>query len=126
MRRLTVLALGAAIVFSLALLAVGLLVPVYSSESVSSSGESVSSTETLVQVNGLNVLIVLAIPLVISLLVVGALRMDRRPAAWLLTGSLGCFAVLAIMTIGFFVLPVVIALAVACATADPRPAVAPG
>ncbi len=112
--------LGAALFLSLVLLASGFLVPVYSSESVSSSGAATSTTETLVAVNGLNVLIVLAIPLLISLLVAAALRMDRRRAAWILTGLLGLFAVLAILSIGFFVLPVVIALAVACATARPR------
>ena len=100
----------------LALLLAGSLVPVYSSESASSSGASTSSSETLVQANGLNVLIVLAIPLIVSLLVAAALRVDRRNAAWLLTGSLGCFAVLALLSIGLLVLPVVVALAVACGT----------
>jgi hypothetical protein len=118
-RRLTLVSLGAAVGLSIALLLAGLLVPLAASESSSSSGQSTSSAQTLVESEGMDVLIVLAIPLVISLLVVAAFRFERHTAAWVLTGSLGCFAVLALLSIGIYVLPVVVALAVACGTARP-------
>ena len=113
-------ALLCAAVWALGLLVAGWLVPVYQSTSFSSSGEQTRSTETLVGVNGPGVLIVLAIPLLATLLVAGALLVRPRrgalPLAWALTALLAGVNLLAMLTIGIFILPVTAALVVACAT----------
>ena len=113
-------ALLCAAVWALGLLVAGWLVPVYQSTSISSSGEQTRSTETLVGVNGPGVLIVLAIPLLATLLVAGALLVRPRrgalPLAWALTALLAGVNLLAMLTIGIFILPVTAALVVACAT----------
>jgi thiol:disulfide interchange protein len=109
-----------AVVYSAGLVVAGFLVPVYSTESVSSGGAVSEGTATLVAENGIGVVFVLGIPLLVTLLVGAALRDSSRrgmlPVAWTLTGLLAVFNLLAMLTIGVFVLPVTGALALACAT----------
>jgi hypothetical protein len=119
-------ALVLAAVWSIALMALALVAPVYSGETGSATmaedgtvtTSATSSTATMVQVNGAYVLVLLAIPLVITGLVALLLRFRGRPAAligaWVLTGLLGAFCVLGLMSIGLFIVPVVLGLVVAC------------
>ena len=96
----------------------------YTTASETSSGQVTYGTDTLVGVNGLGVVVVLAVPLVVTLLVGCALLLRARrgaaPFAWTLTGLLAVFAVLAMMLIGAFFIPVTVGLVVACATARPQ------
>ena len=112
-RILLVLALG----YSTALIAAGFLVPMYSGISSSADGAVEETSETLVGVNGVSVLIVLAIPLLITIGVAIAVRWGasarRMGLAWTLTGGLAAFTLLAMMSIGVFVLPVTAALVAA-------------
>ncbi len=76
---------------------------------------------TLVDANGPGVAVVLAIPLAVTILV-GCLLLRRRrrwalPVAWTLTGLLAVFTLLAMASIGLFVVPVTACLIVACGTA---------
>lgn len=118
---------------------VGLLVgamtlPVYSGESTSSGSPtgSESWTATLVEVNGAGALAVVALPAIPVAMVAVALwrrhRARRRGAgagAWTAVGVLGAFAFVSGFSIGLFVVPIVVLLAIACAmsNAPPRPAV---
>lgn len=117
--RASSVALLFAVVWGLGLVVAGFLVPAYRSTGMSSSGESAESTSTLVGTNGWGVAVVLAVPLLVTVLVAGALLLRPRPGAtvvaWALTGLLAVFNLLAMLTIGVFVVPVTAALVVACA-----------
>jgi hypothetical protein len=115
----------AALVFALfwgaGLVAAALLVPVYSSTGASSSGTVTNGSATLVSVNGWTALMLASAPLAGTLVAGYALR--RRAGqdgagvlAWAVTGLLALFTVAAILSIGVFVLPVTVALAVASFT----------
>lgn len=110
--------------YGAALVVGGFLAPLYETTSVSPSGVVKGGTDTLVGVNGLGVVIVLGVPLVMALAVGWALwhgsRRGAIPIAWTLTGLLGMLNVLAMLTIGVFILPVTAALTIACATRRPR------
>jgi uncharacterized protein involved in response to NO len=107
--------------WSVALLVAAMVAPVYSSATVTTARfATATGSATLVQVNGWRVLVVVGIPLVCTLLVGAALwRRAGRPgagvAAWVVTGLLAGFNVLALASIGIFVVPVTAGLAVACA-----------
>lgn len=104
-------------VYSLVLVVAGFVAPAYSTQGSSSSGGVSRGSATLVAVNGVGVLLVLAIPLLLTLAVGAALLLGRpwgRALAWTLTGVLAVFNVLALLSIGVFVVPVTGALAVAC------------
>ena len=123
--RVTRLCLSFAALYGAALVAAGFLAPVYQSTSVSSSGEVTHGSGTLVGVNGPGVVAVLCVPLVVSVLVGLALWLGSRPRAvklaWTLTGLLVVFNLLALMSIGLFVVPVTAALVVACVTGGAMP-----
>jgi hypothetical protein len=93
--------------------------------SESSTGEVTFGSDTLVGANGLGVVVVLAVPLMVTVLVGCALRLRAHraglPVAWTLTGLLAVFTLLAMMSIGVFMIPVTAGLVVACATARPQP-----
>jgi|GEM_PF-5193039 len=126
--RVSLGALVGAVVYSSALLVAGLVVPFYSTLAVDTgAGSGVSrGSATLVAVNGPGVVLVLGIPLVVSLAVGCALWQRTRrgavPVAWALTGLFIVFNVLAMLSIGVFVLPVTLALVIACATCPREPA----
>jgi hypothetical protein len=76
----------------------------------------------LVQVNGPKVLLPVGVPLAVVVLVALALTVARRHSvrwptvvAWVLSGLLGCLALLGLLTIGVFVLPVAVVVTVVCA-----------
>lgn len=120
-----VVTLAMAFVWSVGLLVAAVTLPAYQGTTVSSTGESHSTTSTLVGENGAGVLLVVAIPLA-AVLVVSTLQWWRRhrgrpgagPLAWTVVGVLGAFTFLAMMTIGIFIVPVVVLLVVACAAAS--------
>jgi hypothetical protein len=60
---------------------------------------------------------VLAVPLAATLLVGAFLHWRVRAAAWGVTAVLGALTVLALMSVGVLVVPVVVALTVACSSA---------
>jgi hypothetical protein len=117
-RASSVALLGAAI-WGLGLVVAGFLVPAYQSTEMSSSGELTQSTKTLVGMNGPGVLVVLAVPFLVTLLVASALLARSRraalPFAWALTALLAVFNLVGMLTVGVFVLPVTAALVGACA-----------
>lgn len=121
MGRVTQIALAVAVLFGVGLIVAGFVAPLYSTEIASSSGEVTRGTATLVEVNGAGVMVVLSLPLVMAVAVGWALWQRRRRGAvalaWTLTGLLAVFTLLAMLSIGVFVLPVTAALIVACGTA---------
>jgi len=119
--RLERISLAVALIWGTALIITAVLVPVYQSSSVSSSGPVTAGSATLVGVNGWGALLVAGAPLVAAVVTACALwrRAERHSAgvvAWAVTGLLICFNVLAMLSIGVFVIPVTVALAVACGT----------
>jgi hypothetical protein len=116
--RVPAVALLAAAAYGVALVVAAFVAPVYDSTSSSSSGETTSGSETLVGANGLGSALVLSIPL-LATLVVGSVLWQRSrwslPIAWTLTGLLAAFNLLAMLTVGVFILPVTAALVFACA-----------
>ena len=102
--------LVASIISGAGLLVAALTIPVY--------GGTVSAT--LVQVNGGRVIVIVALPLVGSLLASGSILARAGRArrgvgvfTWLVVGALGAFTLVGILTIGPFVAPVPVCLLVA-------------
>ncbi len=136
--RVTTAVLIAAAIWSAGLLAAAALMPAYTSASVSTSdptslsGEIPDPTDvvvhrssaTLVQVNGIGVLVPMAIPFLAVATVAVVLQRRRvlaRPRAgalaWTVTGLLGGCCVVAMLSVGVFLLPVVVPLVIACSRA---------
>lgn len=120
----TSVSLSVAWAFGLALVVGAFVAPVYHSEGSSSSGATTHGSATLVGENGVGVGLIAGLPLVVALLVGGALCVRSARAgitmAWAITGVLVVFNVLALLSIGIFVIPVTGALVVACSN-YPRP-----
>jgi hypothetical protein len=117
--RLEWISLAFALAWGTGLVIAALLVPVYQSSSVSGPGTATDGSATLVGVNGWGALLVAGAPLVAAVVAGCALwwRAGRASAgvlAWAVTGLLACFSFLAILSIGVFVLPVTLALVIAC------------
>src|ERR1700729_1143559 len=111
----------AALVWSLGLVVAAVALPVENSTSVSVNGVTLTHS-TLVQENGVRALALSAIPLLVSLAVAAAMvhRPRHRPAApwsrplaWAAIGLLALEALAGILTIGAFIVPVVILLILA-------------
>jgi hypothetical protein len=124
MRRAEQISLIVALAWGLLLLIAAAVVPVYSTETQTTSGAITTGTATLVQVNGWHALLVVAVPLACAALV-GALLWRRvgkpgaGPVAWTVTALLAGFNVLAMLSIGVFLLPVTVALIIACTSHRP-------
>ncbi|MFZ0325449.1 MAG: hypothetical protein WAN48_15120 [Actinomycetes bacterium] len=107
-----------AVGYGATLIVAAFLVPTYSSETVSSNGEVRRGSATLIAENGFGAVFVVAIPLLVAIAVGAVLwprvRRGGLPIAWTLTGLLAVFNLLAMMSIGLFLLPVTLALVVAC------------
>jgi hypothetical protein len=119
-RRLEWISLAIALASGTGLVIAALLAPVYQSQSVSSPGAMTNGSATLVAVNGWGALLVAGAPLAAAVVTgYGLWRRAGRPGAgilaWTVTGLLACFNVLAMATIGVFVVPVTVALFAACA-----------
>jgi hypothetical protein len=111
--------------------------PAYEATSVTSSATATSghrqvvtvthTRSTLLAENGWTVILITAVPLAVALAVSVALwRRDRRkrgagPVAWGLTALLAAGNLLALLSIGVFVVPVTACLMVACALHNSEP-----
>ena len=126
--RAPAVALLAAAAYGVALIVAAFALPVYDSDSSSSSGGTSLGSDTLVGVNGLSAAAALAVPLLVTLAVGCALWLGSHrwalPVAWTLTGLLAAANLLAMLSVGVFVLPVTAALVLACARSRP-PALPP-
>ena len=122
--RPTRILLATAALWGVGLVIAAAVAPAYRSTSASSSGTVTHTSATLVQENGVRVLAPVSAPL----LAVGAVtfslwhrrRREQRGAgtlAWTVVALLGGFTLLAMLSIGVFILPVVVLVAVACARA---------
>jgi hypothetical protein len=101
------------------------MVPVYSGESASATSGGISiardaMSSSLVAVNGIRILIPVAIPAVLTVLVWIALhRKCSRSSqaagvvAWVIVGLLSAFCVVGALSIGLFIVPVAALLACA-------------
>lgn len=115
--------LAAAIVWGLALPLLAVVAPLYQGESSVSSSDgtavTTTSTATLVQVDGRSVLVTVCVPLVVAV-VVAVLLTAPGLGRWavvvasVLTGVLALANLVAMMTIGIFVLPTTGCLIAAC------------
>jgi cytochrome bd-type quinol oxidase subunit 2 len=122
-RRAQQVSLIVAVAWGLLLVVAALVAPVYSTQTSAGSGDRLSTavpgSATLVQVNGWRVLLVCAVPLACAALV-GVLLWRRAgkpgagPVAWTVTAVLAGLNLLAMLSIGVFVLPVTAALVIAC------------
>ncbi len=124
--RLQRIALATALVWAAGLVIAAVLLPAYQSSGVSSSGTVTNSSATLVEVNGWGVLLVAGAPLAAALVIWNALRRRRGRqgaglVAWVVTALLVVFNVLAMLSIGVFLIPVTAALVVACGTHGSQP-----
>lgn len=126
----TNLALLIALIWSAGFILAAFFVPFYSTMSATSTPDgttaTTTSTDTLVGANGMGVFGVISIPLIFAVGVTWALLKYRKAPtrnlgrlAWILSASVALFTVLGVMTIGLFILPVAVALIVACATGAP-------
>jgi hypothetical protein len=118
-RGVTRIAWLVAAAYGVLLIIAGFFVPVYRSLSESTPGDPTQGWATLVEVNGPGGVVAISVPLLATVLVGSALRLRSRrgalPFAWSVTGLLAAFNLLAMASIGLFVLPVTAALTVACA-----------
>jgi hypothetical protein len=111
---------GIAVIWSAGLVLAAVLVPAYGTSSSSDlDGVTVSST-TLVQSQGAWAMVLATIPALVSVTVVAAmLHRHRRgarwsgPVAWTAIGLLAVESLLGILSVGAFLLPAVILLALA-------------
>lgn len=110
--------------WSAALVVGAFFVPVYQSTGGPSSTAPAGPPGTLVGVNGLGAVALVGVPLAVTLAVGCALALRSRrgamPLAWTLTGLLAAFNLLAIMSVGIFILPATAALIVACSSCRSR------
>lgn len=106
----------AALAWSAGLVLAALLWPAYSTSATSADGVTLGRA-TLVAVNGPRALALMAIPLLMSGVVLWAIRVRRAGArwagavAWTAIGVLAIESLVGIMTIGLFILPVPVLLA---------------
>jgi hypothetical protein len=128
--RLAVRLTGSALAWSLGVVLAALLVPAYDATSSGTQGLTLTR-QTLIQRHGAGALILVAIPLIVSILVAVAVYGKHRgapawngPVAWVAIGLLAAETLLGILTVGLFIAPVVILLALGFRLA-PGPARAP-
>ena len=123
--------MSVATLWSAALIVAGFFVKSYTSSAATVSTYSTTVTKnlpglSLIQENGLKVLIPLSVPLAM-VLVVAALMWRRKraglvlvgPTAWGAVVILGIVTLLSLLTIGPFILPGTVLLLVACVVATP-------
>lgn len=106
-----------AVLWGLGLVLAAFVAPVYGGSESDSAGHVSSTSATLIQVNGIGVLLPISVPVVVAVLVWAALRHrcthgGSATLAWVLTGLLLAFALVAV-SIGVFILPLVALLAIA-------------
>ena len=125
MRKVAVFCVSLAGLWTVLLFIGAATVPVYSGSSttVTSDGSqwTTNTSATSLQVNGMWVLVLLAVPAVAVLLTAGLLFIEPRHrwagwAAWGPVGLVGILTLLGMLTIGVFLLPVDVLLGVAVLT----------
>jgi hypothetical protein len=110
---------AAALVWSAGLVLAALTWPAYSTSTTSSDGVTLGGHATLVDVNGARALALMALPLVLTAVVLGALRARRSgrrwggPLAWIAIGLLTAEALVGFMSIGVFIVPTIVLLTMA-------------
>jgi len=130
-----------ALVWSVGLIVAALVIPAYGTETSSQTNGVTLTSSTLLQNKGAGALVLVTIPALVSLIVLIAIRSRRRRdgawsgrVAWTAIGALTVESILGIATIGAFLLPVAILLALSVrlvpsaetrAEGDPAPATAP-
>lgn len=126
LERTTFMALLGAVGWSAVLLAGAFLFPAYSStgEEVPAAGAVTEAPATLAGVNGLGAVAAVGVPLLVTVAVAVALWLGTRrgaiPVAWVLTGLLTAFTLITMASVGLFILPVTVALIIACCTCQPH------
>ncbi len=115
-----------ALAWSIGLVVAALALPVYSGTSTSSDVNGVTLTNsTLVQVNGIRALVLMAIPALVSIIVLLAIRARHSgarwaaPLAWTAIGVVIVEALVGVMTVGLFILPVPVLLTAAMRRRQP-------
>ncbi|HWE15248.1 MAG TPA: hypothetical protein VG365_17115 [Solirubrobacteraceae bacterium] len=110
---------GAASVWSVGLFLAALLVPAYGRETSSPDSGVTLSQVTLIQSKGVWALVLVTVPVIASVLVAAAMVYRRRddarwaaPAAWSAIGVLALIALLGITSVGAFMLPAAVLLAI--------------
>lgn len=118
--RLAVRLTCAALIWSLGLVVVAIFVHTYGGQTVSDSNGLTLTARTAIQVHGLKAVIVVAIPVVATLVVAWALYRRRTgrsrysgAAAWTAIVIVATVAVLGIPSVGLFMVPVVVLLVLA-------------
>jgi hypothetical protein len=110
---------AAALVWSAGLVLAALTWPAYSTSTTSSDGVTLGGHATLVDVNGARALALMAIPLILTVVVLGALRARRSgrrwggPLAWIAIGLVTAEALVGLMSIGVFIVPTIVLLTMA-------------
>lgn len=108
-----------AVVWSAGLVLAGLLIPAYTSNTVSAVNGVTITRSTLAQENGARAMVLVAVPLLICGVVVWAIRARRSgarwggPVAWIGVAAVTVEALVGILTIGALILPAAILLAAA-------------
>ena len=108
-----------AVVWSAGLVLAGLLVPAYTSNSTSEVNGVTLTRSTLAQENGVRGMALIAVPLLVSCVVLWAIRARRSGARWggplagMAIALLTAEALVGFMTIGLFIVPAIVLLAVA-------------
>lgn len=119
---------GIALVWSLLLPLGAIFVPLYGASVTSTDGD-VTTGASLVGENGWWVMTYAVLPLVVTLIVAGLLWASHnlpglRVVAWVLIAPLAAFNVMAMMTIGIFILPVTVLLVALAVVRSRRAAIA--
>ena len=124
--RLQRISLASAVVWGAGLVIAAVFAPAHQSSKVSTTGTVTDGSATLVGVNGWGALVVAGAPLAVTLVIWYALwrRRGQQSAgtlAWVVTVLLVCFNLLAMLSIGVFLIPVTVALVIACSTHGRQP-----
>jgi hypothetical protein len=115
-----------ALVWSVGLVLAAVLVPAYGSDTSSGAGGLTLTSSTLLESKGAGALVLVTIPALASLVVGSAMVSRRRdgarwsgPAAWTAIGVVTVEALLGILSVGGFMLPVAVLLALAVRVVPP-------
>jgi hypothetical protein len=118
--------IAGALVWSIGLIIAALVIPAYRTETSSPTNGVTLTSSTLLQDNGVGALVLVVIPVLVSLIVLVAMRFRRRQdaawsgrVAWTAIGVLAVESLLGIATIGAFMLPVAILLALSVRLVPP-------
>lgn len=105
---------------SVGVLVLGFTWPMYSGSYQDGSGIPIRTSRTLVEANGPRGAIVVSAPLIATVVIIGArflLRgIERTVLSWIVVALLAAFSIAGMWTVGRFLLPVALILALAVAT----------